>query len=374
MGPGSPQNGLQLLAAIGRSFPDDAQSSGGMVRCRTSWSWPCILRFNKLFNISINRDEITCIYIYIWNYIYGLVFCVPTPQMYGSPGSTPFPSICKLLAAFLRSNPIFARFLRHFWLPASHLLGTRYLLDDLRSTNTPSKYPRATYSHVYMCYLLPVCSTCVWHIFPAYQGFTTHMLLYRTCELPVYDLTTVCTITPPTPLVLTTIITAPYIPKPTSPTMHTIQTIHALLWYTYHTYHTNLTIHTIPIIPIIHSTRTIHMKHNYRTYHTYNTKHTCHNIKHTTHTKHTVHEIITYHTHHTHHAIFCHSYTTRPRTTHPPPHHRGEGTVPHPHHTTWGGGGQYYGWPMTMAPEVGTLDHMGMSENGVYLQWNSNFS
>ena len=66
MGSGSLQNGLQLLAAIGRSFPDDAQSSGGMVRCRTSWSWPCILRFNKLFNISINRDEINiCIFIYI---------------------------------------------------------------------------------------------------------------------------------------------------------------------------------------------------------------------------------------------------------------------------------------------------------------------
>ena len=165
MGSGSPQNGLQLLAAIGRSFPDDAQSSGGMVRCRTSWSWPCILRFNKLFNISINRDEITYVYIYIYVIIY-MVSCsvfLP-PQMYGSPGSTPFPSICKLLAAFLRSSLIFARFLRHFWLPASHLLGTRYLWDDLRSTNTPSKYPRATYSHVYMCYLLPVCShntTCV---------------------------------------------------------------------------------------------------------------------------------------------------------------------------------------------------------------------
>ena len=37
----------------------------------------------------------------------------------------------------------------------SHLLGTCYPLDDLRSTHTPSKYQRAraTYSHIYMCYV-----------------------------------------------------------------------------------------------------------------------------------------------------------------------------------------------------------------------------
>ena len=92
-------------------------------------------------------------YIYIIIYIYGLVFRVPTPQWYGSPGCTPFPSICKLLAAFLRSTLVFARSLLHFWLPASHLLGTCYLLDDLRSTHTPSKYLRATYSHIYMCHV-----------------------------------------------------------------------------------------------------------------------------------------------------------------------------------------------------------------------------
>ena len=104
-------------------------------------------------------------YVYIWS----RVPCSYPPQWYGSPGSTPFPSICKLLAAFLRSSLVFARSLQHFWLPASHLLGTCYLLDDLRSTHTPSKYLRATYSHIYMCYvstsyLLPVYShntTCV---------------------------------------------------------------------------------------------------------------------------------------------------------------------------------------------------------------------
>ena len=67
----------------------------------------------------------------MWN-----VYMIPSsnrevPPWYGSPGSTPFPSICKLLAAFLRSSLVFVRFLQWFWLPASHLLGTCYLLDDL---------------------------------------------------------------------------------------------------------------------------------------------------------------------------------------------------------------------------------------------------
>ena len=73
-----------------------------------------------------------CVYIHRYNCIYGLVFRVPTP-----PGSTLFLSICKLLAAFLRSSLVFARSLQHFGLQASHLLGACYLLDDLRSTHTP---------------------------------------------------------------------------------------------------------------------------------------------------------------------------------------------------------------------------------------------
>ena len=109
-----------------------------------------------------------CTHIYI--YVVSCSVFLP-PQWYRSPGSTPFPSICKLLAAFLRSSLVFARSLQHFGLPASHLLGTCYLLDDLRSTHTPSKYlhPTCYLSHVYMCfvstsYLLPVYShstTCV---------------------------------------------------------------------------------------------------------------------------------------------------------------------------------------------------------------------
>ena len=160
-------------------------------------------------------------------YIYGLVFRVPTPpQWYGSPGGTPFPSICKLLAAFLRSSLVFARSLQHFWLPASHLLGTCYLLDDLRSTHTPSKYLRATYSHTYI------------HVLCIYFLFTTCVLSQHYMCLTY-----------------------------TAPTIHSNDTMHTIR---------TLIIHTIPIIPIMHTTHTIHMKHNYHTSHTYNTKHTCH--------------------------------------------------------------------------------------------------
>ena len=98
-----------------------------------------------------------------------------TPQggrgtVLGPQVAPPFPSICKLLAAFLRSSFVFARSLRHFWLPASHLLGTCYLLGDLRSTHTPSKYLRATYSHTYMCYVSTVSTSC---LLPVYSDNTT---------------------------------------------------------------------------------------------------------------------------------------------------------------------------------------------------------
>ena len=170
------------------------------------------------------------IFIYSFIFIYGLVFRVLPPQWYGSPGSTPFLSICKLLAAFLRSSLVFARSLQHFWLPSSHLLGTCYLLDDLRSTHTLSKYLRATYNRIYM-----------WHVLCIYFLFTT-------CVPSQHYMCLTYTV----------------------PTTHSNDTIRAM-----HTIRT-LTVHTIPIIPIIHTTYTIHMKHTYDTYHTYNTKHTGH--------------------------------------------------------------------------------------------------
>ena len=106
----------------------------------------------------------------------------------GSPGSTPFPSICKLSAAFLRSSLVFARSLQHFWLPASHLLGACYLLDDIRSTHTPSKYLRATYSHIYMCY---VSTSYLLHIYIyvcayTYRYIHIHLSIHLSTYLSVY--------------------------------------------------------------------------------------------------------------------------------------------------------------------------------------------
>ena len=122
-------------------------------------------------------------------YIYGPVLRLSTPPLppppwVGSPGTTPpFPSICKLLAAFLRSSFVFARSLQHFWLSASHLLGTCYLLGDLRSTYTPSKYLRDAYVlpiviYIYTCamYLLPIyylCTLTTLHVFNIYRTYHT---------------------------------------------------------------------------------------------------------------------------------------------------------------------------------------------------------
>ena len=67
-------------------------------------------RFHRSF-ISQFGSSIT-IYLYIIYMVSCSVFL--PPPLYGSPGSTPFPSICKLLAAFLRSSLVFARSLQHF--------------------------------------------------------------------------------------------------------------------------------------------------------------------------------------------------------------------------------------------------------------------
>ena len=133
-------------------------------------------RFHRSF-ISQFGSSIT-IYLYIIYMVSCSVFL--PPPLYGSPGSTPFPSICKLLAAFLRSSLVFARSLQHFWLPASHLLGTCYLLDDLRSTHTPSKYLRATYSHIYMCYVPTFIHTCMHACIHTYIRAYVHTYIH-TC-------------------------------------------------------------------------------------------------------------------------------------------------------------------------------------------------
>ena len=91
----------------------------------------------------------------IYIYICIVLFRVPTPP--NGMGPQVATSICKLSAAFLRSSLVFARFLQRFWLPASHLVGTCYLLDDLRSTHTPSNtYVLPIVIYTFAMYLLPI--------------------------------------------------------------------------------------------------------------------------------------------------------------------------------------------------------------------------
>ena len=105
---------------------------------------------------------------------------------------------------------------------------------------------------------------------------------------------------------------------------------HYLCWtYTVPTIHVNDAMHTIPIIHIIHIIHTIHMKCNYHTYHTYNSIHTIAYIQYQP-----LMPYIPYHTYQTYHTFqTCH---TRPTIHTIHTHH----TIPHPHHTTGGGGGQ----------------------------------
>ena len=122
----------------------------------SDWWFQTWILFSIIYNIWDNASHSLIFFkmvqttnqIYI--YIYGRVPCSYPPNGMGPQVA---PSICKLSAAFLRSSLVFARFLQRFWLPASHLVGACYLLDDLRSAHTPSKYLRATYSHLYMCYV-----------------------------------------------------------------------------------------------------------------------------------------------------------------------------------------------------------------------------
>ena len=140
---------------------------------------------------------IYAIWLVVWNHgilwlsIYGPVLRLSTPPLPPPMGwvpryHPPFPSICKLLAAFLRSSFVFARSLQHFWLSTSHLLGTCYLLGDLRSTYTPSKYLRDAYVlpivilYIYIytraMYLLPIyylCTLTTLHVFNIYRTYNT---------------------------------------------------------------------------------------------------------------------------------------------------------------------------------------------------------
>ena len=136
----------------------------------------------------------TCMYIYIHiTHIYIFIFMCRDTLMYihiciyihvqiiyiwsRPPSLHPPAPPSNGLAAFLRSSFVFAKSLQHFWLPVSHLLGTCYLLGDLRSTQTPSKYLRAAYVRpivIYTCaiYLLPIyylCTLTTLHVFYIYR-------------------------------------------------------------------------------------------------------------------------------------------------------------------------------------------------------------
>ena len=160
------------------------------------------------------------------------MFRVPTPaQWYGSSGSTPFPSICTLLAAFLRSSLVFARSLQHFWLPASHLLGTCYLLET-----------------AYVAHILPQ-STNVLPIVISYKHVLCIYFLFTTCVLWQDHMCLIYSV----------------------PTLHSNDTIHTI--------HPNELWPYIPYLSYLSCTPHIPYIWNiiiYHTYHTYNTKHTCH--------------------------------------------------------------------------------------------------
>ena len=81
---------------------------------------------------------------------------------------------------------LFASYWQHCGGPASYLLGTCYLLDDLRNTHTPSKYLRATYSHIYMCY---VSTSYFIHIY-IYIYINIHIYIYYILYIIYYTVYT----------------------------------------------------------------------------------------------------------------------------------------------------------------------------------------
>ena len=155
------------------------------------WCIPRLPANNLLFCVktwkTIHLRWLLCICIYMVPSSVSPPPTSPPPMGWVPRYHPPFPSICKLLAAFLMSSFVFARSLQHFWLPALHLLGTCYLFGDLRSTHTPSKYPRdayvlpiVIYIYIYTCvmYLLPIYYLCTLTTLPVFNIYST----YHTCQ------------------------------------------------------------------------------------------------------------------------------------------------------------------------------------------------
>ena len=114
----------------------------------------------------------------------------PTPMVWSPPwwGGRSSLVLTRVFAAFLTTSLVFAWFLQHFWLPASYLLGACYLLNDLRSTDTPSKNICANlvanlyiYTYAYRCiYTYPL-------YIDKYPCTYTHDLYIYIYVMHVYD-------------------------------------------------------------------------------------------------------------------------------------------------------------------------------------------
>ena len=253
--------------------------------------------------------------VYDYTYIWSRVPCSYPPTNGMGPQVTP-PSL--LFASYWQhfwgpASLVFARSLQRFWLlvPASHLLGTCYLLSDLCSTHTPSKYLRATYSHVYIYTYMHV--PCIY-----FQYTYLHIHIYIYIRIYIYTHTYIYIYTHTTYIyiyIYTFIYTYTYI-------------------YTYVHIYIYIRIHTYIYIYMFRYTYTYISTHIYiYTYiyiciyiyiHIY--KYKC------------IYIYIYIYTHiYTHIYIYADIYIYIYSTT-LPPHHRGEGGQYHPHHTTGGRG------------------------------------
>ena len=146
--------------------------------CRQKWPAPHFRVIFGVFGLTImglNRWNIPCVCICS---VYMVPSSVSPPPPLPPPPHGLGPQVAATIPFYLQAN------WQHFWgpasyllglcsisdYPASHLLGTCYLLGDLRSTHTPSKYLRATYSHIYMCYASTVSTS---YLLPVYSDNTT---------------------------------------------------------------------------------------------------------------------------------------------------------------------------------------------------------
>ena len=121
----------------------------------------------------ITHAMINFTHIHIYIYTWSRVPCSYPPQWYGSSGSTPFPSICKLLAAFLRSSLVFARFLlpqSAYVLPIVIYIYTCYV-----STSYIYIYFDITYKYTYIFIYIHT-----------YMHTSTHIYIHTSTYIYIY--------------------------------------------------------------------------------------------------------------------------------------------------------------------------------------------